>query len=529
MKRQKVMYYMKLYICLLISYSLIGMEQPPVAVTSMDGRHTWHLGKDVVAQMVTLHDQNKDCGSNHVFLPPAVDHENFTALLPLLNSKERDVKIILKAQNTTQLAQIARDADCLGAQKLLARSLRLLEKRVSNGQSLDLPDTLQSELVKNVVKRDAYIASLLFKIVNHSQEYLKQEEIRICGTENGAIVIDTKQGRKLINLNGTNLQHQPDFSHIIPAPVIKKSVIFNDNEIFLVNDEEQRVIQKWYVYTCPMVLVPYDQGVFAILTCGNVNDCHVVNYRVGAEFTDFKPFETCPTAIALSHDQAKLVVGSYTGQVALYNAQTLARESEVLEPGKGVNNYRQVCALAIDPKNSYIASARHIGTVGCELGVYNLKKKAYDELIPNANYIDDICFDKTRPLLYAIDLGRLTIWNIKDKKILHTINAAGYDGPFGCKLSSLLVDDAGAVCTVYGGYADQKATINLFDVNIMHELAHCSLPAIAFLMRVSKKIVDGQQVTSADEPDFKTLYHLLPKSLQQVIAKHMGWRYWLWL
>lgn len=535
---------MILYLSLLISTIFLAMEQPPVAVSSPDGRHTWHVSQQVLAQISTLHNQRQDMNTNQVFLSPAVDPEHFTALLPLLSCDKRQTKILLRAKSTTQLAQVARDADCLGAQTLLERSLRVLEKRVGDGHVVDLPETLKQELVGNILRRNPHIRSMLYKTSEHPHTFPQTQEVRVCGISRDAIQIDTDDVRQSVNLNGFAIIPEPEKSHIIHSSRAKKALIFNESEVLFLDPEEQRVIKKeqrvikhWNFSSVPAVLLPYDQGFFCIARGAEQNHDfakYIIYYRLQDNPILIIPFESCfPTAMALSNDGSKLVVGSLAGFLSIFNAQTGALVRHLAMPlpnrhGANMTCYYYIHTLAVDPKSQYIAvGKRHRLDSVSRIELWNVKKLTHRELGSFSSYIEDLCFDKTGSYLYVLEYAFISIWDTKNNKRLHKIKSITFDGPHSCKSNTLTVDDAGAACSIYGHYADKILTLSLIDKNTMQELATCSIPVIAFLARVSKKIAEGKQITRADEPEAKKLKRLLPISLQKVIYAHMPWKDWL--
>lgn len=204
----------------------MAMEQPPIMVSSFDGRHTWHAEKDVIAQMSVLHNQREDMRADRVLLPPAISPEHFTNLSPLMRCDKKAVKIMLRAKNSQEIAQIARDADCLGAQTLFERSMRVLEKRVGDGQAVDLPETLQQQLVAHIVRCNPNIRSLLLKTIEHLDPVAQTQEVRVCHIGQDAIQIDADENRQTVNLNGHIFMPDVENSHIIHSSRGKKSTYF---------------------------------------------------------------------------------------------------------------------------------------------------------------------------------------------------------------------------------------------------------------------------------------------------------------
>ncbi len=492
-------------------------------ISSFDGRHTWHADKDVIAQMSVLHNQREDMRADRVLLPPAISPAHFTDLLPFINSDKKAVKIMLRAKNSQEIAQIARDADCVGAQQLLERSLRMLEKRVGNGQAVDLPETLQQQLVANVVRCNPNIRSLLFKTIEHLDPVAQTQEVRVCHIGQDVIQIDADDNRQAVNLNGYAFMPDVENSHIIHSSRGKKALIFNQSEVLLLDPEEQSAIGHWNLPLVPAVLLPYDQGFFCIAS-GFAK--YIIHCRLEADPRLFRPFESCsPTAMALSYDGSKLVVGSDAGSLSIFDAQTGAvdRQLVALLPS---NRDTCIAALAIDRNSQYIAvGKRHSFYSRIEL--WNVKKLTHRELGSLSSYVEDLCFDKTGSFLYVLEDAFMSIWDTKSNTMLHKIKTTTFDGPYSGKINSLVVDDAGTTCTIYGHSADRVFTQPLIDKNTMHELSQCPIPVIAFLARANKKIDAEKQITHADEPDLKILYRLLPRALQRVIAKHMGWKDWL--
>lgn len=527
---------MILYLSLLISTIVIAMEQPPVAVSSPDGRHTWHVSQQVIAQISTLHNQRQDMHSSQLFLSPAVDPDNFTAMLPLMSCDKPQTKALLRAKSTTQLAQVARDADCLGAQTLLERSLRVLEKRVGDGHVVDLPETLKQELVGNIVRRNPHIRSMLFKTREHPDAFPEIQEVRVCGISRDSIQIDTDDVRQSVDLNGFAIRPEPENIHIIHSPCAAKALIFNESEVLFLDPKEQRVIKHWNLPSAPAVLLPYDQGFFCIARGAEQNHHfakYITHYQLQGNPILIIPFESCfPTAIALSVDGSKLVAGSLTGFLSIFNAQTGAPFRHLAMPLPNMPNTNAIRdyihTLAVDPKFQYIAvGKRHRLDSVSRIELWNVKKLTHRELGSFSSYIEDLCFDTTGSYLYVLEYAFISIWDTKDNKRLYKVKSITFDGPYHGKLNTLTVDDAGTSCSIYGHYADRILTLPLKEKNTMQELATCSLPVIAFLARVSKKIAEGKQITRADEPDLKKLKRLLPISLQKVIHTHMGWKDWL--
>lgn len=527
---------MILYLSLLTSSIFLAMEQPPIAVSTPDGCHTWHVNQQVLAQISTLHHQHQDMHSSQLFLSPAVDPKNFTALLPFLSCDKRQTKALLCAKSTTQLAQIVHDADCLGAQTLLERSLRMLEKRVGDGQVVDLPETIQQELVGNIVCRNPNIRSMLFKTIEHPYTFPQTQEVRVCHISQDTIQIDTDDIRQPVDLNGYAFMPDAENSHIIHSSRGKKVLIFNQSEVLLLDPEEQSVIGHWYLSSAPAVLLPYDQGFFCIARGAEQNHDfakYITHYRLQDNPILITPFESCfPTAMALSVDGSKLVVGSLTGFLSIFNAQTGSLDTPVAKPvqsspNSNIQPYR-IRAVAVDPKFKYAAvGKRHcLAIAESKIELWNVKKITRRELGSLSSDVEDLCFDKTGSFLYVLEFAFISIWDTKNNKMLHKIKSDTFDGPHSCKVNTLTVDDAGAACSIYGHYADRILTLPLIDKNTMQELSTCSIPIIAFLGRVSKKMAEGKQITSVEEPDLKKLKRLLPSSLQSVIAQHMPWKDW---
>lgn len=512
----------------------MAMEQPPIMVCSFDGRHTWHADKDVIAQMSVLQNQMEDMRADRVLLPPAISPGHFTDILPLIDSDKKAVKIMLRAKNSQEIAQIARDADCVGAQQLLERSLRMLEKRVGDGQAVDLPETLQQQLVAQIVRCNPNIRSLLFKTIEHMDPVAQTQEVRVCHIRQDAIQIDANENLQTVNLNGYVFMPDAENSHIIHSSRGKKALIFNQSKVLLLDPEEQSAICHWHLLSTPAVLLPHDQGFFCIASGPYDSTKYITHYRLHGDPIRFIPFESwSPTAMALSYDGSKLVVGSDAGSVSIFDAQTGAVDNQLPTPLPNRSNSDLIrdciTALAIDRNSQYIAVSKgHRLMPHSRIELWNVKKLTHTQLDSlYTSFIEDLCFDETGSFLYVLEFAFMSIWVTKSNTMLHKIKTTTFDGPYSAKLNSLLVDDAGTACTIYGLCADRIFTQPLVDKNTMHELAQCPIPVIAFLARANKKIDQGKQITHADEPDLKILYRSLPRVLQRVIAKHMGWKDWL--
>lgn len=538
---------MLLWGLLFLNGIMLAMDKPPLAIISADQRDTWHLSEDEVEQIGSLRDQkNYGPGTSCLFLSSATSPENFTNLLLFVMAKSdslekiKNKKAALKAKTTAELAQLAMDADCLGAERLLDQTLRILQKRVSVEDVPPLPETLQQQLGQMVGNKNPCIKTLLLKAYSARSPVPNITQIKAPGMRNGSLIINHEEYSEKIDLNGNSFV--ADKTQIIRGSNTNKFLVTNSEHLFFIDGAQRKVLQKWSLpIDGPDYLVVHDQG--AIVTLFDHTDLGLAHtnrriffYEMGVDGPKlFAPFRTCPTAMALNANNTKVVAGSAEGEIGVFDIKHPKVNPLIL--GSITNalvNFNVVRIAEIDPAEKYVAvcmlgSAYPDHRKECELGIWSLKEKKYHQLEKRSetqnvtNCIDDIKFNQAGDLLLVLKYGNLQIWHVKDKTMLHNVRVPE------SRQSTLTIhtDDLG--CTMCGDYDEWFMKLPLIDGQVYKQVKCLPLPVIAFLARAGKKIQEGKQIGFADEKNLKLLYRASPPSLQKIIAAHVSLKDWIWL
>lgn len=506
---------------LLISCSVRGMSVPEVSVISADQTYTWYLDQEEIDQMSSLRNQ-QECGQRSpVILAPAVSPENFTQLLPFLTRKSdstevtKNKKRALGSKTVNAIAQCARDADCLGAERLLRQSLKILRDRIGTECMPTLPETLQHALNEQVLCKNPFIKLLLFKTLDGNHRILEKQEPKSLYSKNPCMIHDYMVKRRVSCNDGTRLDPRPwlFLYEILPDDTSKSLKICDVHKP---------------LHSC----MPHEKGVIALHvdnpeTLGYPTDRHIFFYDMTSNKPRlFAPFRTCPTALILDSHRKKIIAGSLEGEVGIFDLEHPEIEPEILGSVSNVliNPDEKINALAIDSKGKHVA----VGHVDRVLRIWSLSEKRYKELA-NIYPIADIKFGTADDLLFVMTVCCLRIWSIDSQVLLYELPLHSYDGPDGRKHSTLFIHPHDTKFTLYGHYAAGQRLCTLFDEQTYKELQYLPLSTIAFLVRAGKKIHEGNQITFADEPDLKQLYRSVPLALQKIIAKNVSWREWIWL
>lgn len=519
-------------VILLISCSVRGMSAPEVSVISVDQTtYTWYLDQEEIDQMSSLRNQ-QECGQRSpVILAPAVSPENFTQLLPFLARKSDSAEITknkkraLGSKTLNAIAQCARDADCLGAERLLRQSLKILRDRIGAECALTLPETLQRALNEQVVRKNPFIKLLLFKAFdgNHAihemQEPKSLSVIMLLSShaKNSCMIHDYMVKRRVSYNDGTRLDSRPwlVLCEILP-------------------DDTSKLLKMWNIPKPLQSCMAHENGVVALhrdnsAMFGYPTDRHIFFYNKDSDEPRlFAPFRTCPTALILDSHRKKIIAGSLEGEVGIFDLEHPEVEPQILGSVSNVlvDQDKKVNALAIDSKGEHVAA----GNAECTIGIWSLPEKKYKELANTGSGIDDIKFGTADNLLFVMTFHKgLQIWSIDSQTALYTLPIRNYEGPSGRKPSTLFIHPHDTKVTLYGHYAARERLCTLFDEQTYKELKCVPLSTIAFLVRVGKKIHEDKQITFADEPDLQKLYRSVPLALQKIIAKKVSWRDWIWL
>lgn len=525
---------MRLFAFLFMSAWIHGMSGPQLVVLSADQTYTWYMDQEEVDQISSLRNQQADSrGASHLMLSPAVSSENFTQLLPFLAKKDdssevtKNKKRALASKTSSALAQFACDADCLGAERLLNRCLKILRNRIGTEPTLALPDTLQRALNEQVVHKNPFIKLLLFKAFAPDGTHLIQETVGPrSDRENWGVIDDYMVKRRITYDDGSPIQDPPCLFLYEIMP-----------------DDSPKMLQAWWNLPTPLQsCMAYEKGVVALHvdnpeTFGYPTNQHIFFYESASASEEprlFAPFRTCPTCMILNSNRNKIIAGSLEGEVGIFDLEHPEIEPQILGSVSNilVNQDKQVKALAIDSKDKHVAVAggNNRLRMWCTVGIWSLKEKKYEELANAGSVIDDIKFGTLDDLLFVMtnDVG-LQIWSIDQKALLYTVHMSSYEGPLGRKNSTLFIHPHDERITLYGHYAARKIKCDLLDEQTSKQLKYLPLSTIAALVRIGKKIHEGKQVSFSEEPDLKQLYRSVPPRLQKIIAQNVSWRDWMWL